>query len=874
MDNSEFNILVGDTDPETVNSIKATLQEEKFGVWISSEPGGVLRIIESGEIDLIILDVKIYAQLVLQDFKIETRDERDPPVIILTTDEDFNYTIEAIQEGAVDFLDKPIRVKRLLITIRNALLHSSKLKQMRRDQEELASLKELYEHIINGIDYGMVVITKDLKIESINDHQRRKRHQTGVNPIGLPCHDYFYDRDEICDDCRVLEVFEKGLPVKYNLVNRAVGGFNYYLEVEAFPLFDAKGEVARVVQLIKDVTERVQLEKELWMKKEYLENLVKHAPIGIFTTDVDGFIRTANPAFAQLMGVRSPNDTIGINVLESVDFKNLGLDKGFRRVLQNGDTFELEAINCRQLWNRETICSILTVPLRGGDDEITGLIATVTDVTEKWQLEESYLKRITELSIFKEIGELLQATNDLSDIYHIALIGVTAGRALGFHRAFLLRYDRDENVLIGERAIGPSDADEAGKIWSDVYEKDLTLAEIFEDHRKSPIDKNVKVNQIIEGWRIPITWDEGFFHDVLYKGQPQKVDLTQQPTTPDLKIISEAIGSTKFAAAQISSRGKVEGMIIADNAITGDEITDEDVNRLSIITNQVGTAIENSQLLNSLEEKVMALRQAYQDLKENRDLLLRAERLSVVGEVAASVAHEIRNPLTSIGGFTRAILRDLEKAEKVKTNQRFLKIILEEVKRLERIVNETLGFVRPVTPKFTHAKLNEIIDQTFSMMSAEIDENSLVITKDYQKNLPPVWMDTDQIRQVLMNLFRNAIHAMQNGGMLSVITTGDDDYVKVHISDTGHGISEEHKKKLFKAFFTTKSTGSGLGLTISNQIIKNHAGTIEVESREGEGTTFIITLPIRGGEDEIEKKNLGRRRRTEPATPVSGGTAD
>ncbi|MBU1880430.1 PAS domain-containing protein, partial [bacterium] len=847
MDNRDFNILVGDSDPETVNSIKRTLQEEKFGVWTSSEPGGVLRIIESGKIDLIILDVKIYAQLVHHEFKIETRDERDPPVIILTTDEDFNFTVEAIKGGAVDFLDKPIRVKRLLITIRNALLHSSKLKQMRHDQEELASLKELYERIINGIDYGLVVIDKDLRIESINEPQRRKRRQIGIDPLGLPCHSYFYDSETICDDCRIQEVFEKGRPVKYNLVNRAVGGFNYYLEVEAFPLFDTKGEVVRVVQLIKDVTERVQLEKELWMKKEYLENLVRHAPIGIFTTDCDGFIRTANPAIAKLMGVKSPNDAIGINVLESTDFKNLGLDRGFRRVLEKGDTYEIEALNCRQLWNRDTICSLLTVPLRGGDDEVTGLIATLTDVTEKWQLEESYLKRITELSIFKEIGELLQASNDLSDIYHIALIGVTAGRALGFHRAFLLRYDRDENVLIGEKAIGPSDADEAGKIWSDVYQKDLTLAEIFEDHRKSPVDINVKVNQIIEGWRIPMTWEEGFFHDVLYKGQPQKVDLRQQPITADLRLISEEIGSTKFAAAQISSRGRVEGMIIADNAITGEEITDEDVNRLSIITNQVGTAIENSQLLKSLEEKVKALRKAYQALQENRDLLLRAERLSVVGEVAASVAHEIRNPLTSIGGFTRAILRDLETPKKLKTNQRFLKIILEEVKRLERIVNETLGFVRPVTPRFVYADLNKIIDQTFSMMSGEIDEKRIVITKDFQKGLASVWMDADQIRQVLMNLFRNAIHAMQNGGMLSIITTGDDDYVKAHISDTGHGIPEEHKTKLFKAFFTTKSTGSGLGLTISNQIIKNHAGTIEVESSEGEGTTFIITLPVRGG---------------------------
>jgi len=213
-------------------------------------------------------------------------------------------------------------------------------------------------------------------------------------------------------------------------------------------------------------------------------------------------------------------------------------------------------------------------------------------------------------------------------------------------------------------------------------------------------------------------------------------------------------------------------------------------------------------------------------------------------------------------------VRDLENAEKVRTNRRFLSIILEEVKRLERIVNEILEFVHPVSPRFAYVDLNEVIEQTFNMMAGEIDENRYIITKDYQEDLPPVWMDADQIRQVLMNLLRNAIHAMDEGGMLSVITTGTNENVKIHISDTGEGIPEENKDKLFTAFFTTKSTGSGLGLTVSSQLIKNHGGTIEVESQEGEGSTFIITLPLRRQEERHEKENSGSGRREESAHPL------
>jgi PAS domain S-box-containing protein len=860
-----FKILVADTDEETLSWTCDVLQEEGINVLTTSDPGETLRLIESGEFDLLIFDIKIYAQLVHHNFRIESRDERDVPIIVLTTDEDFELTVSAIKEGAVDFLDKPIRVKRLLISIRNALMHSSKVKQLKSEQEELSSLKDLYEHIIHGIDYGLVVLDQNLRIESINEHQKRKHRTAESEAIGAHCFDYFYDRPSTCEDCRVKEVFEKGAPVRYNVTNKAIGGTSYFLEVEAFPLYSPQGEVTRVVQLIKDVTERVLLERELRLQKEYLENLFANAPIGIFTTDREGFIRTANPAFANLLGVDEPRDAVGLNVLEADDFKKAQLDVGFRSVLQAGTPFENESVQCEAIGRHNSICAIRCVPLRGSESEIIGLIATVADVTEKWKLEEHYLKRITELSIFKEIGELFQSSNELEDIYSIALIGVTAGHGLGFNRAFLLRYDSNANILHGEKAVGPADAEEAAQIWEEFHVKDLTLKEIYDNYKSDPDTHDIKLNEITREIHLPITWEGGFIQEVLFKCIPMRITSDQFAEYDDLEHLTAALRCQEFAAAPLISRGRTEGLIIADNSITGEDISDEDVNRLSIITNQAGVAIENSQLLNSLEEKVEALRQAYLDLKKNRDLRLRAERLSVVGEVAASVAHEIRNPLTSIGGFTRAVLRDLENIEKTRTNRRFLTIILEEVKRLERIVNEILEFVRPVMPRYENANLNEVIEETFNMMAGEIDESRIVISKDYQDDLSLVWMDPDQIRQVLLNLLQNAIHAIEETGMLSVITEGDTRNVRVHISDTGHGIPAENREKLFTAFFTTKSTGSGLGLTVSNQIIKNHGGSIEVESSRGEGSTFVITLPVQSQEETNEEENLGRRRRTEPA---------
>ena len=130
------------------------------------------------------------------------------------------------------------------------------------------------------------------------------------------------------------------------------------------------------------------------------------------------------------------------------------------------------------------------------------------------------------------------------------------------------------------------------------------------------------------------------------------------------------------------------------------------------------------------------------------------------------------------------------------------------------------------------------------MMEAEIDDESIQIVSNLQKNLPNVWIDPDQIRQVLHNMFRNAVHAMPDGGKIFAITEQHEKYVNIEIIDTGVGISEDNIEKLFTAFYTTKSTGSGLGLTICSQIVHNHGGSIGVKSEVGKGTTFVITLPL------------------------------
>jgi signal transduction histidine kinase len=296
----------------------------------------------------------------------------------------------------------------------------------------------------------------------------------------------------------------------------------------------------------------------------------------------------------------------------------------------------------------------------------------------------------------------------------------------------------------------------------------------------------------------------------------------------------------EFAVAPLVTRDDVMGVLLVDNFFTRQHIQDEDLHHLRLIANGAASAIERGRLLISLERRLHELTLINQDLKASRERLLKTERLSAIGEVAATVAHEIRNPLTAIGGFARSIFGAMSETDK---NRRKVEIILEETDRLEHMLSSLLEFTRPAVPRFTALDLNALVMQTVHFMGTEIEPAMFRVNYQLDPKVPRVWADSQQLRQVLLNIVRNALQEMPSGGDLTFITGENRAEVQVAIKDTGPGIPPENMDKIFEAFFSTKPAGSGLGLAICAQILRNHNGRIECYSRVGEGATFNIILP-------------------------------
>ena len=223
--------------------------------------------------------------------------------------------------------------------------------------------------------------------------------------------------------------------------------------------------------------------------------------------------------------------------------------------------------------------------------------------------------------------------------------------------------------------------------------------------------------------------------------------------------------------------------------------------------------------------------------------LNQAERLAALGEMVAGVSHEVKNPLGIIQS-TAELLGTMPDANE---NQRRLSgVIKEESVRLNSIVTEFLDFARPQTPFFQECHLEKILEKNLSFLQPEFEKKNIRVIDRVNGRPLVLQADKELLYLALLNIFINAIQATPDGGSISIDVEQEKDDYRVQIRDTGRGISGENVKKIFNPFFTTKERGSGLGLAIVRKIIEGHRGTIGVESKEGEGTTVNITLPLRG----------------------------
>lgn len=238
------------------------------------------------------------------------------------------------------------------------------------------------------------------------------------------------------------------------------------------------------------------------------------------------------------------------------------------------------------------------------------------------------------------------------------------------------------------------------------------------------------------------------------------------------------------------------------------------------------------------------------DITETRrstEETIQSERLGALTLLAAGVAHEIGNPLNSLHIHLQLMERKLRKVPEGprKELQKSLEVAREEIQRLDSIVQQFLGAVRPVRLELTLENMNALVRESVAFLQPEIEDRDILVEQELRADLPLIEVDRNQLKQAFYNVIKNAFQAMKTSGILRIRTDMDDRFVSVTFADTGGGISPENMSKIFEPYFTTKASGSGLGLLIVRRIVREHGGEIDLVSDEGQGLTLTIRLPIR-----------------------------
>ncbi|MGO9621233.1 MAG: ATP-binding protein [Desulfobaccales bacterium] len=428
-------------------------------------------------------------------------------------------------------------------------------------------------------------------------------------------------------------------------------------------------------------------------------------------------------------------------------------------------------------------------------------------------LAEKNERMVRNLTTLQEISQVLLTTVQQDRLLEIVLQGLTLKQGLGFGRAIVFMVDEETQTLKGIKGARR------------VEDPSLSFQALL-----APPPEPIAV----EDWEIPIRPDQGPLALTVLRKQSFHY-RGKEPGGPASLLGKYAPG--EFFVVPLVVKDRATGLIVVDNEDSGRPLEAEPLHVLQMFANEAALVLENARLYSTIEAN-------NRELLLIRERMLESDRLAALSSLASGMAHEIRNPLVSIGGFARRIGKLVDVNSPL---HGYVEVIQEEVSRLEKLLREILDFTGENLSYYGDYELSKLIEDTLVLVQRDLDAGKITVVKEFAP-MPRLHCDDRQLKQVFYNLLQNAVQAMPHGGTLTIRTNqverSDGLYEAAAISDTGGGIPLEVLHNIFNPFFSTKDYGTGLGLAIAQRIISRHYGQIEVNNEMGKGVTFIVTFPV------------------------------
>jgi signal transduction histidine kinase len=460
------------------------------------------------------------------------------------------------------------------------------------------------------------------------------------------------------------------------------------------------------------------------------------------------------------------------------------------------------------------------------------------------RMAEDLRKKIEELTVLKTVSEALLGASNLSDCLKVFLTGVTAGDAIGFNRAAVFLVNQPRRVLEGQLGFGYIELEKYSSAWEQISKTMLTFPELIQNVLSEDGMPGNDLTEVVRKTYIPLRAEFGLLPAAVLERRSFRVSCLSEEHMRDRQML-KIFGGRPCAVVPIISEETALGAVIVDNPVTASEISVEDVSMLETLCYLAASKIDNLILQSQLEIRVVELEHLHRLIQDNQKYLLETERLVEAGKLATAIAHEVKTPLVTIGGYARRAQRSHEKGEDITHD---LGVMIEEISRLEEITRDVLDYSGRRELNLKDVSLNSIIDETLEIVGGKLSLGNLEAETVLCDGDLVVRADKNRLKQVLYNLIDNAVQAMPDGGKLTIKSGFESGYCWFSVADTGSGMSTDTKANVFEPFFTTKDGGVGLGLPVSKRIVADHGGYVEVSSTPGEGSSFRVYLPSKEAE--------------------------